>query len=131
MPRMRGDEGFQCDHERGDAALHVGSATPVQHAVADLGHEGIARPALARTCRYHVGMAEQHQHGRAFAVCRPQVVDGAETQVLASEADALQPFGNQCLAAAVVGRQRRPQQQFLGQLDDFPHHQSRLCRFTS
>ena len=131
MPRMRGDESFQRDHERGDAAFHVGGATPVQHAVADLGHERIARPALARTRRHHVGMAEQHQHRRACAVRRPQVVDVAVAQVFAAESGALQAFGDQRLAAAVVGRQRRPQQQFLGQLEDFPHHELRLCRLTS
>ena len=83
MIRMRGDEALQRDHERRDAAFHVGGAAAVQQAVADLGTNGSLCPGLARAGRHDVGMAEQHQRRRAAAVRRPQVVDVAEAQVLA------------------------------------------------
>jgi hypothetical protein len=122
MPRMRGHERFQRDHERRHAALHVRRAAPVQHAVADLRCERIAGPGLTRTGRHHVGMAEQHQH-RAVAVAmrRPQIVDLAEAQRFDAEAGALQAFADQALAAGIVRGDRSSRDQVDRELQDVAH----------
>ena len=47
--------------EAGDAALHVGGAAPVEHAVGDLAAERRARPRALLAHRHHVGMAGKAQ----------------------------------------------------------------------
>ena len=51
------------EHHCGDAALHVAGAAPVEVAVAHLGRERVARPALARLGRHHVDVAVEQQAG--------------------------------------------------------------------
>src|SRR3546814_3238460 len=118
---VHGDETLQCNHERGHAALHVRRAAAVEHAVADFRYEGVAGPGLAWAGRQHVGVAEQHQYRVARAVRGPEVVHLAEAQVLAGEAGATQAFGNQRLAAGVVGGDRGPRDQVAGEIEDFAH----------
>ena len=61
-----GDEG-------GDPALHVDHAAAVQQAAANLGHERVGRPAVAR--RHHVEMAGEAEMRGAGAARREQILD--------------------------------------------------------
>ena len=121
MVGVVGDELPGGDHERGHAALHVGGATAIEHAIAHLRPERIAAPCRDRATGHHVGMAEQHQYRRAAAVGGPQVVDLAQAQVFALETGRLQAVGHQLLAAGVVRRHRRPRDQVAGQLHHIAH----------
>ena len=117
MIRMRGDEPFQRNDERRDAAFHVRRATAVQQPVPDLRLERIAVPGLARPGRHDIGMAQQHQRRAAIAMGSPQVVDVAEAQALASEPCPLQALRDQLLAAGIVRRHRVARDQFAGQFE--------------
>jgi hypothetical protein len=121
MVGMGGNELLGGHHERSHAALHVGRATAVEHAVADLRDERVAAPCLARAGRHHVGMAKQHQHRRAAAMRGPEVVDLAQPHVFAGKAGSLQALANQGLATGIVGGHRRTGNEFTGEVEDVAH----------
>ena len=98
-----GDEAFQRDHERGDAALHP-PPRPVQQAVRTSARNGSldhAPPAR----RHHVSWpAQQDEHRTAVAVRLPQVVvRPRRTQVLAVKPARSGPLGDQRLQPASSG----------------------------
>ena len=78
--RMRRDEALDRRDERGERALHVGRAAPVQVAVAHDRHERIGAPRLARPGRHDVGVAGEADERRARAAPRPQVGDAVATR---------------------------------------------------
>ena len=69
------------DHRR-QAALHVGGAPSVQHAVADDGLERVRLPLLARSGGDDVGVPGETQHRAALAMARPEVLDRPERHAL-------------------------------------------------
>ena len=76
------------------AALHVGRAAAVQHAVADGGHEGVGLPLLERAGGHDVRVAGEAEHRAAAAARRPEVVDDAVAQALDLEAGARRGAGS-------------------------------------
>ena len=51
--------------QAGDAALHVDGAAPVELAVLDVAGERVVAPARGVARRHDVGMAGEHEVGRA------------------------------------------------------------------
>jgi hypothetical protein len=110
--RLEGD-----DHRR-DRALHVRHAAAVQLAIYLVRAERQEGPELCGARRHHVGMAEEPQRRRAAAARQQHVADRATQEPLDVEAKRQQAFGDQALAAGVVGRDRRPGGQFAGEVEN-------------
>ena len=104
MCRVRRDELLGGGHERRDRGLHVGGATPEEHAVADHGDERIAVPPIERARRDDVGVAREADDRAGRAAPCPEVVDVAVTVVRDREARGLEALREQLLAAVVGGR---------------------------
>ncbi len=104
VPGVGADKVF-AGHEHGrEAAFHVGGAATVEHALAQCGFEGRAIPAGFGAGGHHIGVPGKHQQGAAVSAHRPEVLDVAETQRCAAEAQAGQAVHHQCLAPGVFGR---------------------------
>ena len=73
--RRRREEGERRRHHRGDAALHVDGAAPVEHAVRDHRRRRVVAPAPPVAGRHDVGMAGEQETGAAVADAGIEVVD--------------------------------------------------------
>ncbi len=118
---MSGHETLAGGHHGGQAALHVGGATTVEHAVAFRGHEGIGLPAFPWTRGHHVGVAGEGQQGRLFATPCPEVIDFTEAQPLDLKADGLQAPDHGLLAAGILRGDGGAGDQVLGEGEGVGH----------
>ena len=80
--RVRPHELLGGGHHGGQAALHVGRAAPVEHAVADAGLEGLGAPFLQRARWAPRPCVRQSTAPGAGAAPRPEVLDRPESQLL-------------------------------------------------
>jgi len=100
---MQGDELLGCGHHGREPALHIRGAAAIEHALADLRHEGIAVPLIEWAGRYHIGMPrEAKQRSPVTAAC-PEVGDIPEWQRLDHETDPLEVLREERLAAFIGG----------------------------
>ncbi len=120
--RVRGDEAFDRDDERGDRGLHVGGAATVQVTVALGGHERVGVPGVERSGGHDIGMAREADDGPRATPARPQVGYAVGSDGLASESERFEARAQDVLASAVVGRRRAARDQLTGQ------RQRRLAR---
>ncbi len=89
--------------EGGDGALHVHRAAADQHAVDDLGGEGVRGPGGGVAHRHHVGVAGEAEVGAGGPVAGVEVLDLAEPHPPAGEAQAFR-----VASAPRPWRRRRP-----------------------
>ena len=115
MVRMARNESLGRDDHRRQAALHVGRAASVEHAVAHDGLERIGVPFLARSGRDHVRMAGEAEHGPRRTAAGPEVVDRGVGQALVAEPEGRQPGADDVEAAVIFGADRGSAEQVFGQ----------------
>ena len=97
----------------GDGRFHVGGAAAIEHAVRDLGGEGIGVPAFAH--RHHIGMAGKAEMRRGIAEPGIKIVHIAERQAMGGKAQLLQHRFQHVQRAGILRRHRRAADQGLGQ----------------
>ena len=98
-----GDEGFAGGNEGGDAAFHVGRAASVESAVALGGLEGGRCPLFGRARGDDVGVPGEAQQRLGRAAPQPEVFGVAEVHFFGGETEGGEAFGDEPLAALVVG----------------------------
>lgn len=116
--RVVGDKAFGGHQHRGQAAFHVGSATPAEHAVfVDQRIERVVLPRLYRAGWHHVGMTGEAQHRAVvFTVGGPEVVHVFDAHRLQCKACITQTLHHQLLAIGVDWRHGRATDQIAGKL---------------
>ena len=107
--------------EGGHRALHVDRAAADQHAVDDLGGEGLAAPRRAIAHRDHVGVAGEAEIRPGRPVAGVKVLDLAEPHPPAGKAEALQGVLDEIHRARVGGGDGGAADEFLGQADGVEH----------
>ena len=122
MVRVLRDEILNRGDERRQRALHVGGAAPVQETVAHHGRERVAGPLLRRAGRHDIGVAGKHHQRLGAAAPRPEVVHVAEAQAMHLEAERLEAFDHQFLAAFILRRKRGAGDELLGQFEGLVCH---------
>ncbi len=87
VPGAARDESLAGGHHGGQAAFHVGGATPIEEAVVEMGGEWRRDPIALGPARHDVGVAGEAEQRRGAAAAGPEIFDLSEGQPLDIEAD--------------------------------------------
>ena len=119
--RLRAHELLGGHHESGDRALHVRGAAPDEDAIAERRREGVRTPLVERPGRNDIGVPRKDEYRRGAAAPQPEVRHAVAGDGLSDEAQRRQSRGDQRLAAAVIGRDGLPGDQFAGEFEGRVH----------